>query len=199
MFVNMNQYAENPTKNQFIAVLNSVIFNPPPPCHSNASSPYKNSCAIRFYVHQFGFTTGRINLSVVELHLNNNVTTTISWNATSMDKEWIRIEKTLPIIKDRYFLQFEVQRGRQFRYNIAIDDFSMSPECFGFNIPEKHLQEYNYWNQRVDFDADNAGKKAEIKLEGQTWQSRVWTIYIIYCEHSLIFELTINYTDASAR
>lgn len=31
----------------------------------------------------------------------------------------------------------------------AIDDFSLSPECFGINIPEHVLQGYNYWDPRL--------------------------------------------------
>lgn len=30
--------------------------------------------------------------------------------------------------------------------DIAIDDVSLSPECFGLNIPESELDGYNYWN-----------------------------------------------------
>lgn len=30
--------------------------------------------------------------------------------------------------------------------DIAIDDVSLSPECFGLNIPESELNGYNYWN-----------------------------------------------------
>lgn len=30
--------------------------------------------------------------------------------------------------------------------DIAIDDISLSPECFGLNIPESDLNGYNYYN-----------------------------------------------------
>lgn len=30
--------------------------------------------------------------------------------------------------------------------DIAIDDVSLSPECFGLNIPDSELDGYNYWN-----------------------------------------------------
>lgn len=29
---------------------------------------------------------------------------------------------------------------------MAIDDFSLSPECFGINIPSSELNGYNYWD-----------------------------------------------------
>lgn len=47
MFVNMNQ-TENKKLTGFAsnAVMNSVIFNPPPPVHGNSSSPFKSSCKV---------------------------------------------------------------------------------------------------------------------------------------------------------
>lgn len=30
--------------------------------------------------------------------------------------------------------------------DVAIDDFSMAPECFGINIPKQDLGDYNYWD-----------------------------------------------------
>lgn len=33
--------------------------------------------------------------------------------------------------------------------DVAIDDFSLSPECFGLNIPADDLQGYNYWDPRI--------------------------------------------------
>lgn len=49
MFVNMNQ-TQNKKLTGFAsnAVMNSVIFNPPPPAHVNSSSLYRNSCMVSF-------------------------------------------------------------------------------------------------------------------------------------------------------
>lgn len=33
--------------------------------------------------------------------------------------------------------------------DVAIDDFSMSPECFGLNIPASELDGYNYYDPRI--------------------------------------------------
>lgn len=33
--------------------------------------------------------------------------------------------------------------------DVAIDDFSMSPECFGLNIPVSELDGYNYYDPRI--------------------------------------------------
>lgn len=51
MFVNMNQHANDGETNKLAgfasnAVMNSVVFNPPPQVHYNASSPYRNSCMV---------------------------------------------------------------------------------------------------------------------------------------------------------
>lgn len=38
--------------------------------------------------------------------------------------------------------------GMRIYSDVAVDDFSLSPECFGLNIPEDHLNGYNYWDVR---------------------------------------------------
>lgn len=53
MFVNMNQHANDSEKKTLVglasnAIMNSVIFNPPPLVHTNASSPFRNSCVVRY-------------------------------------------------------------------------------------------------------------------------------------------------------
>lgn len=48
----------------------------------------------------------------------------------------------------RYYLQFEARMGMRIFSDVAVDDFSLSPECFGLNIPEEHLNGYNYWDVR---------------------------------------------------
>lgn len=40
--------------------------------------------------------------------------------------------------------------GMRIFSDVAVDDFSLSPECFGLNIPEEHLNGYNYWNVRTN-------------------------------------------------
>lgn len=39
--------------------------------------------------------------------------------------------------------------GMRIYSDVAIDDFSLSPECFGLNIPAEYLQGYNYWDPRI--------------------------------------------------
>lgn len=39
--------------------------------------------------------------------------------------------------------------GMRIYSDVAIDDFSLSPECFGLNIPIDKLDGYNYWDPRL--------------------------------------------------
>ncbi|XP_058055308.1 tyrosine-protein kinase receptor [Anopheles bellator] len=154
MFVNMNQHANDSEKKSLVglasnAIMNSVVFNPPPLVHTNASSPYRNSCVVRFYVHQYGMNAGSINLSSVEIREKENFTTTLWWSSKNLGEEWIRIEVVLPNITTKYYLQFEARMGMRIFSDVAIDDFSLSPECFGLNVPAEHLQGYNYWDPRI--------------------------------------------------
>lgn len=154
MFVNMNQHANDAEKKKLVgfasnAVMNSVIFNPPPTVHANASSPYRNSCMVRFYVHQFGMNAGSINLSLVEMRATENVTTTLWWSSKNLGLEWVRAYALIPNISSKYYLQLEARMGMRIYSDVAIDDISLSPECFGINIPAEHLNGYNYWDPRV--------------------------------------------------
>jgi anaplastic lymphoma kinase len=170
LYVNMNQHADDPERKSNAgfasnAVINSVVFNPPPPCHSNTTSPYRNTCMARLYVHQFGPNAGSLNVSVVEMKAKENVTTTLWWNSRSLGDQWNRVEVVLPNITSKYFFQIEARKGMRIFSDVAIDDFSMSPECFGFNIPSEHLGNYNYWDPRIGIHkkphSDFADKKCK--------------------------------------
>lgn len=170
MFVNMNQHADDPEKKGHAgfasnAVINSVVFNPPPPAHLNKTSPYHNTCVARLFVHQFGMNAGSFNVSVVEMKAKENFTTTLWWSTKSIGDKWERVEVVLPNITSKYFFQIEARKGMRIYSDVAIDDFSMSPECFGFNIPSEHLGNYNYWDPRIGIDKkphkDFVDKKCE--------------------------------------
>jgi anaplastic lymphoma kinase len=174
LFVNMNQHSEDPEKRTSAgfasnAVINSVTFNPPPPCHSNSSSPYRNTCTARLYVHQYGPNPGSINVSVVEMKIKENITTTLWWSSKSPFDKWQRVEVVLPNITSKYFFQIEARKGMRIYSDVAIDDFSMSPECFGYNIPPEHLNNYNYWDPRIGIhkksQSDFVDKKCELKFD----------------------------------
>lgn len=39
--------------------------------------------------------------------------------------------------------------GMRIFSDVAVDDISLSPECFGLNIPSEHLHGYNYYDPRI--------------------------------------------------
>ncbi|KAK9885852.1 hypothetical protein WA026_013730 [Henosepilachna vigintioctopunctata] len=128
------------------ARLRSMIFNPPPTVHGNVSSKYYNSCAIRFYLHQTGKHKSALSLHVTELKPNYNESKDIFWSYFDHGDRWVRQVLILPNITHRYFLNFDAKRGLRYISDIAIDDVSLSPECFGLNIPQSELGGYNYWD-----------------------------------------------------
>ncbi|XP_060520697.1 tyrosine-protein kinase receptor [Cylas formicarius] len=133
------------------ALLQSVTFNPPPRVHGNSSSRYYNSCAIRFYLHKTGKHKSGILLEVIELTPTENKTTNLYWSyVDDHGDQWVRVVLILPNITHRYFLNFMAKKGYRYLSDLAIDDVSLSPECFGLNIPADELQGYNYWNPRSD-------------------------------------------------
>lgn len=102
----------------------------------------------RLFVHQYGMNAGSFNISVVEMKKKENITTTLWWSSKNIGDKWHRVEVVLPNITSKYFMQVEARKGMRIYSDVAIDDFSMSPECFGFNIPLEHLGNYNYWDPR---------------------------------------------------
>lgn len=50
----------------------------------------------------------------------------------------------------RYYITIEAKKGIRYLSDLAIDDVSLTPECFGINIPAELLQGYSYWNPVLD-------------------------------------------------
>ncbi|KAG7295195.1 hypothetical protein JYU34_022164 [Plutella xylostella] len=146
-FVNMNVTGPNKEKADFAsaAIMQSVLFNPPPSVHGNISSPYYNCCMIRFYYQQNGRNYGSLSLDVVELTARGNITTPLWFSTKDKGENWYRAAIFLPNVTRRYFFQFRTRMGMRIYSDSAIDDFSMAPECFGLNIPKEDLKGYNYY------------------------------------------------------
>ncbi|KAF5298515.1 hypothetical protein FQR65_LT00057 [Abscondita terminalis] len=138
------------------ATLRSIVFNPPPRVHGNSSSRYYNSCTIRFFLHQYGSHKSGLMLQVTELRPKENVSTEILWSYNDYGDTWVRKIVILPNITYKYFLHFDARRGLRYIGDVAIDDFSMSPECFGLNIPQGELNTYNYWNPVFEGSSNKA-------------------------------------------
>lgn len=147
------------------ATLKSMIFNPPPTVHGNISSRYYNSCAIRFYLHKTGKHRSGILLQVTELRPNYNHSNDILWSYEDLGDRWVRKVLILPNITYRYFLIFEAKRGLRYISDIAIDDVSLSPECFGLNIPTEDLNGYNYYDPT---DGSTFGKERHTDFINKT-------------------------------
>ncbi|XP_077284525.1 anaplastic lymphoma kinase isoform X2 [Arctopsyche grandis] len=147
LYVNMAQHGnDNVVGFASNANLDSVVFNPPPKVHGDVNSKYYNSCMIRFYYHQYGKNTGSMSLFIMELKDKENSSNLLWWSSKNKGDNWFRAIVILPNVTTRYYLQFETRRGMRIYSDVAIDDFSMAPECFGINIPKQDLGDYNYWD-----------------------------------------------------
>ncbi|KAF6214835.1 hypothetical protein GE061_009578 [Apolygus lucorum] len=125
--------------------LESPILNPPPKYHSNISSPYYNSCIVSFFYHKFGPHSGSLGLFLVELQREANNTQKVWWGYGTKTDKWLRTVVRLPHnITGRYYLLFEARKSYASRGDPALDDFAMSPRCFGKGVPASHLEGYDY-------------------------------------------------------
>ncbi|KRT83614.1 protein kinase, partial [Oryctes borbonicus] len=131
--------------------LRSVTFNPPPRVHGNSSSKYYNSCTIRFYLHQSDHHKSGFMLQVTELRPKENVSTELLWSYNNYKETWVQQVVILPNITYKYYLHFDLRIGIRYVRDIAIDDLSLSPECFGLNIPAEDLNNYSYYNPYIDY------------------------------------------------
>ncbi|XP_052121753.1 tyrosine-protein kinase receptor-like [Frankliniella occidentalis] len=126
------------------ALLDSAVFNPPPPCHRNATSRFKNSCEIRFFYHQFGPHSGSFAVTVYEFWPRNKKKSyQVFWNYGDKKSIWTQVLIILPHVKYKYQIHMEARRGLR-ASDLALDDFTLSPECFGLGIPKEELGDYNY-------------------------------------------------------
>ncbi|CAM1297504.1 ALK (predicted), partial [Pycnogonum litorale] len=126
------------------AVLNSPIYNPPPRYHGDVNSTYFNSCKVRFYYHMYGHHIGALNVYVVEKDPKYPEGRRIHvWEKKkNQGNIWLRGVATLPNITNRYYVHFDASKGLRHQGDIAIDDISLSPECFGINVPENETKHY---------------------------------------------------------
>lgn len=107
-------------------------------------------------------------LQVTELRPKENVSTELLWSYNTYRKLWVQQVVILPnitykyvtsfpiyymvtiVFSHRYFLHFDLRLGFRYVKDIAIDDLTLSPECFGLNIPAEELKGYNYYNPDID-------------------------------------------------
>ncbi|XP_029176509.1 ALK tyrosine kinase receptor-like isoform X2 [Nylanderia fulva] len=132
--------------------IESPLYNPTPPYSNNSTSPYHRSCQIRFFYHKYGPHTASLGLYLVEIKPNGNHTIRLWWSPYNSKKSdmWYKEAVALPNITFRYVLQFEAAKGISSKGDIAIDDISLSPECFAIGVPPEVVGNFNYYNPKID-------------------------------------------------
>ncbi|XP_008548464.1 ALK tyrosine kinase receptor isoform X1 [Microplitis demolitor] len=132
------------------ATINSPIFNPTPPYHADPKSRYYNSCQVRFFFHQYGEFSGSLGLYLIQLKPHQNHSKRLWWSYGDRNDIWYNQVVTLPDIRYRYFLQFESSKSYAAKADVAIDDFSLSPECFGIGVPADVVGDFNYYSPVIE-------------------------------------------------
>ncbi|CAL1262651.1 unnamed protein product [Larinioides sclopetarius] len=121
-----------------IAEFQSPWFSPPPYYHRNVHSAYYNSCQVRFFFHKFGSGVGDLRVySREEPSPKGGDSKPIElWRSYGNKGDtWWKAIVSLPNMTRRYQVQFVAGRGVGIS-DIAIDDVTLSPECFGIGVPE---------------------------------------------------------------
>ncbi|XP_033330553.2 anaplastic lymphoma kinase isoform X2 [Megalopta genalis] len=126
--------------------IESPLYNPTPLYSSDKKSPYYRSCQVRFFYHQFGRHSGSLGLYLVQKKPHQKHSDVLWWSYGDKGDVWYSQAIALPDIRYRYSLQFEVSRGISSTGDVAIDDFSLSPECFGIGVPPDVVGDFNYSN-----------------------------------------------------
>ncbi|XP_039280601.1 leukocyte tyrosine kinase receptor isoform X2 [Nilaparvata lugens] len=130
------------------AILQSPIINPPPWYHNDTASPYFNSCHITFYSNQFGTHSSSLALYLQRVDkpkAKKSRQIALWFSYGRKDNVWSRQVIPIPTnITQKYYLMFEARKGLGKWSDISIDDISMSPKCFGLDVPQNELRGYNY-------------------------------------------------------
>lgn len=69
--------------------------------------------------------------------------------------------------------------GMRIYSDVAIDDFSLSPECFGLNIPVDELNGYNYYDPKL---FDNRPAHRDFVNKTGKFMSTLGTFNIIHAQ-----------------
>uniref|UniRef100_A0A8W8HUR7 Tyrosine-protein kinase receptor n=1 Tax=Magallana gigas TaxID=29159 RepID=A0A8W8HUR7_MAGGI len=115
-------------------ILESPIFPAPDASLWNSSSLIYGKCQLAFYYHMFGYRVSSLSVSLVSVcGLGFNTTREIlrlrvnenKWKSAS-----VSLTQDIPREFGPYFIQFKAFRGLTQQGDIAIDDISLSRECF---------------------------------------------------------------------
>ncbi|XP_011256082.1 ALK tyrosine kinase receptor isoform X1 [Camponotus floridanus] len=151
-------YVNMATKNAFgmnieygsRGTIESPLYNPTPPYSNDPKSLYYQSCQIRFFYHKYGTHSGALGLFLVEIKPYGNSTTQLWWSYKINSDIWNYEVVALPDIRYRYVLQFEASRGISAKGDIAVDDISLSPECFAIGVPPEVVGNFDYYKPDIE-------------------------------------------------
>ncbi|XP_077993626.1 tyrosine-protein kinase receptor-like [Glandiceps talaboti] len=114
------------------AYFQSPLFKPPPPENRDRESHYYQTCQLRFFYHIHGTRVGVLEVYVYQNDTAQTTGRLFQSRISTNTDAWLKGVVSLPAsVTNWYFIQFEASRGSHFRGDIAIDDVSLSPECFG--------------------------------------------------------------------
>eukprot|EP00094_Tigriopus_californicus_P000196 TCALIF_00190-PA protein Name:"Similar to ALK ALK tyrosine kinase receptor (Homo sapiens)" AED:0.10 eAED:0.10 QI:0/0.88/0.72/0.94/0.88/0.94/18/0/1347 len=133
------------------AMLRSPTFPPQPKYNANATSRYFESCRIRlsYHVMSESITPGFLDLYV---HYKNDSSldgseiehklTRVTTDELMMDHYgWKRWEAVIPPMPQlRYNIFLVGSNGLGTRNEMAVDNITLSPQCFGLGVPQEELQ-----------------------------------------------------------
>ncbi|XP_078675425.1 tyrosine-protein kinase receptor-like isoform X3 [Branchiostoma floridae x Branchiostoma belcheri] len=112
-----------------VALLRSPKFPPPVKEVWQCNSSVFEECKVRFFYHVYGYHIGRLTLLAV-----HNGTEEELWSLSQQEEEgrWLQSSVILPRITSWFYLQFAANITEDWvEGDIAVDDVSLSPQCFG--------------------------------------------------------------------
>ncbi|XP_054281784.1 leukocyte tyrosine kinase receptor isoform X2 [Macrosteles quadrilineatus] len=133
------------------SLLVSPMFNPPPPVVFNVAGRHYNACSVSFYYHQYGAHSGSLTLMLKEQY---NTQIKELWRSFgNQGNVWKRVIRPLPVVSQRYTLFFEAKKSYSMRGDVALDDYAMSPQCFGIgDFTKEELNGYHYPSAGSSYD-----------------------------------------------
>ncbi|XP_078313268.1 leukocyte tyrosine kinase receptor-like isoform X2 [Crassostrea virginica] len=115
-------------------ILQSPFFPAPTASVWDSSSPMYGKCQLVFYYHMYGHRVSSLSVSLVSVcGVGFNTTVEVLKNSGSANR-WrqasVSLTKDIPRTFGPYYVQIKAFRGLTPQGDIAIDDISISPECF---------------------------------------------------------------------
>nr|XP_054758504.1 leukocyte tyrosine kinase receptor-like [Lytechinus pictus] len=115
------------------AYIRSPVFEAPPAATRNSTSPLYEACELRFAYHMYGTNPSTLKVFAISAE-NPDISSQLFSEYNGNVDRWKEVVETIPaVITDRYFIQIEATRGRGWKGDVAVDDVSLSPECFEKN------------------------------------------------------------------